>query len=78
MGLTRTLTLTLTLTLSLTLTLTLTLTLALALALTLARRVAVEFLVANQLRGLIADDMGLGKTVTAIALLAHAKQWPVS
>jgi len=40
--------------------------------------VAVEFLVANQLRGLIADDMGLGKTVTAIALLAHAKQWPVS
>ena len=41
------------------------------------QRVAVEFLVANSMRGLVADDMGLGKTVTAIALLAHAREWPV-
>ena len=40
------------------------------------QREAVEFVVANGLRGLVADDMGLGKTVTAIAVLAHAKEWP--
>ncbi|EOD26547.1 hypothetical protein EMIHUDRAFT_205633 [Emiliania huxleyi CCMP1516] len=40
------------------------------------QREAVEFVVGNRLRGLVADDMGLGKTVTAIGVLAHADVWP--
>ena len=40
------------------------------------QREAVEFVVGNGLRGLVADDMGLGKTVTAIGVLAHADVWP--
>ena len=40
------------------------------------QREAVQFVVANGMRGLIADDMGLGKTVTAIGALVQADEWP--